>query len=307
MPASTSRYELLRQRLERFTRLLHGVEKGDVRAVHRTRVASRRLRELLPVLQLDSDLATKLGRRLRKVTDRLGSLRELDVLMLVIDELRESQRHSDRALTLVADAVARDRVHERERILAKLPIDEMRRTARKLQKAADGLDGADRRPPPARETPRGARWAVDARLVQRAKALRAAMDDAGAVYLPERLHAVRIALKKLRYALELEAEMSGLRSTPELQLLKRTQTVLGRMHDLQVFIARVRQVQAALTPPDLALWRELDHIVAAVENSCRRLHARYVKDRASVDAVSERVGPKGQSGARRSTGRRAAV
>ena len=31
----------------------------------------------------------------------------------------------------------------------------------------------------------------------------AAMTDAGAMYLPERLHAVRIAVKKLRYALEL--------------------------------------------------------------------------------------------------------
>ena len=50
--------------------MLHGVEGGDVRALHRTRVASRRLREVLPVLQLDPDMAHKLGRRLRKITQR---------------------------------------------------------------------------------------------------------------------------------------------------------------------------------------------------------------------------------------------
>jgi CHAD domain-containing protein len=307
MPASTPRYELLRQRLERFTRLLHGVEEGDVRAIHRTRVATRRLRELLPVLQLDSDLAAKLGKRLRKVTVRLGSLRELDVLLEVIEELRESRRHSERALALVADDVSRDRSRVRERVLTKLPLGEMRRIARKLERAADALERADSELPSPKAASRGWRWAIDARLAQRAKRLRAAMDDAGAVYLPERLHAVRIALKKLRYAVELSAEMSGARSTPDLQLLKRAQVLLGRMHDLQVFIARVRRVQAALAPPDLSLWRELDALVAAVENNCRRLHARYVRERPLLDAVCARVVPKGQVVARRSGARRAAV
>jgi CHAD domain-containing protein len=133
------------------------------------------------------------------------------------------------------------------------------------------------------------------------------MDDAGAVYLTERLHAVRIALKKLRYALELSAEMSGARSTPELQLLKRAQALLGRMHDLEVFIARVRQVQASLPQPDLSLWRDLDALVAAVENSCRRLHARYVRERPALEAICERVLPKGQSVPRRASTRQAAV
>ncbi len=132
------------------------------------------------------------------------------------------------------------------------------------------------------------------------------MEDAGAVYLPERLHTVRIAIKKLRYALEFSAEMSGARSTPELQLLKRVQTLLGRMHDLQVFIARVRQVQASLPQPDLSLWRELDALDAVVENSCRRLHARYVRERPAIEAVCERVLPKRQGVARRSSNRQAA-
>src|SRR6188508_3387603 len=98
MPALLNRYDLLRARIDRFTRMLHGVEAGDVSAVHHARVATRRLRELLPILQLDRSVAEKLGHRLRRTTRRLGAVRELDVLLLLTEELRESGRHSERAL-----------------------------------------------------------------------------------------------------------------------------------------------------------------------------------------------------------------
>jgi CHAD domain-containing protein len=80
-------YGLFRKRLDAFAQDLEGVEAGDVEALHRTRVASRRLRELIPLLQLDQDVARVLNRRLRKATIQLGTVRELDVLMLLIEEL----------------------------------------------------------------------------------------------------------------------------------------------------------------------------------------------------------------------------
>src|ERR1700687_5235330 len=107
--SSTRRYDLLRSRLDRFTRTLPGVESGEIGAVHRARVASRRLRELLPILELDQPLVRKLGRRLRKLTRRLGSVRDLDVLTLLIDELRGSSRLPDRALRRVGGAVQKAR------------------------------------------------------------------------------------------------------------------------------------------------------------------------------------------------------
>src|SRR5438045_809149 len=88
MSASRRRYDLLHKRLEQFTQMLHALGEGDVRALHRTRVASRRLREILPVLQLKPQLADRLGRRLKKVTAQLGEVRELDVLSTLIHELR---------------------------------------------------------------------------------------------------------------------------------------------------------------------------------------------------------------------------
>ena len=41
-------------------------ENGDAEPLHQLRVASRRLREVLPVLQLDARVAHKVGKRLRR-------------------------------------------------------------------------------------------------------------------------------------------------------------------------------------------------------------------------------------------------
>src|SRR5258706_10523812 len=98
MPVAARRSELLRRQLERFTRTLSGVEDGEVRALHRARVGSRRLRELVPLLQLEGESTRKLGRRLKKVTSRLGGVRRLDVLMLFIDELSSARPAHDAAL-----------------------------------------------------------------------------------------------------------------------------------------------------------------------------------------------------------------
>src|SRR5882762_5816865 len=107
MPVSTTRSELLKKRVDQFTRLLQAVQGGDVRALHQARVTSRRMRELLPMLQLDRSTARKLGRRLRKVTSRLGTVRELDVLLLLIDELHVSGRPGAAGLGRAGVRVAR--------------------------------------------------------------------------------------------------------------------------------------------------------------------------------------------------------
>lgn len=290
MAASTQRHDLLRKRLERFTRLLPALAQGDVNALHRTRVASRRLRELLPILQLDHDVTDRLSHRLRKVTARLGVVRELDVLLMLLDELHESRRHDHAALARVAEDVSRERARARGQLVGRrVPLDDLKQIARRLSRAADELDAASPTPAAGPSRARGWRWALDARIARRAASLRRAIAEAGAVYLPDRLHAVRIAVKKLRYALEIAADVAGERTTPDLRLLERAQELLGRLHDLQTLMERVRGVQASLTPPNIAAWRELDALITALENSCRRLHARYMRDRMAIDALADRL------------------
>jgi CHAD domain-containing protein len=288
MPVSTSRSVLLRKHLDRFSKMLPGLEQGDVTSLHRARVTSRRLRELLPTFQLEHPAAVKkLCRRLRKVTTRLGTVRELDVLLLLVDELHVSRRDRSSAVGRVGVAVAKKRDEARRRLLERLPIAEMRRIARKLGGVADELDLADESGSKAEA--RSWRWVVEARIAQRATRLMTAMNHAGAMYVPDRLHAVRIAIKKLRYALELSTAVAGQKTAVTLRALTRSQDLLGRVHDLQVLIDRVRKVQASLAPPNLTVWRELDALVNSLEDDCRRLHARYMHARDPLAAMVARL------------------
>jgi len=295
VPNANSVIKLLKTRLNHFAGGLDTVERGDVAALHRVRVASRRMRELIPVLQLQGNTGRKLGRRLRKVTRRLGVVRELDVLLLLIDELHVSRPVHQPALRRIRAEVAVARDAARKRLRSHLPIDTLRRLAKKLRRTVERLSEAQERSPRKRgeRSDRDLRWAIDARVAQRSARLSDAMVGAGAVYLPERLHDVRIASKKLRYALELWERLRGERNTPAVRALKRVQALLGRMHDLQVLIERAREVQASLTPPSLSTWRELDELVVALEDMCRRLHARYVRERGALESLTRRAGTSG--------------
>jgi CHAD domain-containing protein len=164
----------------------------------------------------------------------------------------------------------------------------MRRLAEKLDRVVEQLRVAEGSS--SRAAARHWRLAVDAQVASRAVRLSAAMADAGAMYLPERLHTVRIAMKKLRYAVELSAEISGTSRRAGLNALKRGQDLLGRLHDLQVLIERVRQVQASLMPPNLTVWRDLDALGLSLENDSRLLHARYMRSREALLALADELG-----------------
>jgi CHAD domain-containing protein len=292
MSLSPLRYDLLHARVEVFARTLHGVGKGNPRAIHRMRLASRRLRELLPLLQLDQPDTRRLTRRLRRVTDRLGTVREADVLILLLDELHESGRYLQGGLTRLSAALREEREAARKRLDTKLPAGGLKRLAARLEELVHDLEPTAHA---AARRDRAWRWALDARVTNRADALAAAMREAGAVYLAERLHVVRVALKKLRYAVELVNQVSGTRDA-DVKTLKRAQDLLGRMHDLQMLIDRIRQVQTA-PPAELRAERELEAIADALENECRRLHARYVRERPVLAAICARsvARPAGQA------------
>ena len=286
MSSPLSRHDLLRTRLDRFTRMLHGVASGDARAIHRMRVATRRLRELLPVLQLDARTARKLGRRLRRITRRLGEIRELDVLLDVMDDLQKSARYSGRVLGQITGEIRTARLEAQDDLVGKPLVSELARIARKLEAAAEELADAER----GRSRGRAWRWAIDARGSRRATTLSTAIEAAGALYLPERLHVVRIALKKLRYAVEVSAQATGADRATDLRTLKRGQDLLGRLHDFQVLIERVRHAQDSLAG-DVATGNldSLDNLVTGLEQQCRRLHARYVRERGALAAVCGRL------------------
>src|ERR671921_161257 len=76
---------MIRQRLRALARTLPGARTGDVASIHQARVATRRLREALPVLG-GGPRGRKLERRVRDLTQALGPVRELDVALLMLEE-----------------------------------------------------------------------------------------------------------------------------------------------------------------------------------------------------------------------------
>jgi CHAD domain-containing protein len=130
------------------------------------------------------------------------------------------------------------------------------------------------------------RDALGSRLMKRSKFLAAAISDAGHVYSPEQLHQVRIAAKKLRYAMELALDTGVKSAAAPLRLVKNAQDTLGKLHDLQVLQTHVAVVQAepkVRTLPDGGL----DILARALEDQCRHLHARYVASIPKLNDVLE--------------------
>src|SRR5687767_3165265 len=81
---------LIRQRLGALSRALPSARAGDVPAIHQARVATRRLREALPLIARGSS-GRKLARTVRRLTRALGPVRELDVALLTLEELARAQ------------------------------------------------------------------------------------------------------------------------------------------------------------------------------------------------------------------------
>ena len=266
---------LLRQRLTTMLDAMPAAQAGDTRSVHQARVATRRLREALPVLRtsVDRGALNRVQRQVRKMTRALGPVRELDVSLAHLDELAKKQLVSPRALGRVRNALARERALRRREMLATI-------TPGKLERLRQGLghvsSGPQQRQPMATLDEAGRQ------VSKRARRLRDAIDRAGGLYLADRLHAVRVAAKKLRYAMEIERELRRSRSTARITQLKRLQDLLGRMHDFEVLIDRTREVQADHATSDRQLTLELDTLVRALEAECRRDHAAYMRRRSAI-------------------------
>ena len=119
--------------------------------------------------------------------------------------------------------------------------------------------------------------------------LRTEIGRAGGLYNSERLHRVRVATKKLRYALEVDRELTRSRAVARINRLKVLQDALGRIHDFEILIEHTREVQTALAGVDRRAATELDGLVRTLETECRDCHAAFLRDRATIEALCQLV------------------
>jgi CHAD domain-containing protein len=260
---------LLSRRARELERHLPAAVAGDDTGVHQARVASRRLREGLPVLAARLKRGKKARRKIRHVTRALGTVREMDVTMHVLDELARSPGIPRDALEDIRGHVLAERERRRGVMLGRLHDLNTQKLSRRLEEVAIESTLAE---------PSVWREALATRIGRRSKRFAHAIHAAGQIYAPDRLHEVRIATKKLRYVLELAADAGIRAARPLVPRLKRLQETLGRLNDLTVIQRHVAAMQ--MNPPSRqgATRRGLDVIVTRLEDECRHLHARYTKE-----------------------------
>jgi CHAD domain-containing protein len=275
---------LIRQRVSALRRALPAAKAGDATSLHQARVATRRLRAALPLIA-SSGKAEKVTRAVRRLTRLLGPVRELDVAVIILDELEQNGEVPPAAIERLRASVIdeRQRLHAEVRAeLDDFDLDKLRKRAIAVARKHDD-----------RKKPREAASLVAARerVARRARRLAAAIDNAAGLYLPDRLHEVRIAVKKLRYVLELgiaDVKKSASRNA-RLRTLKNAQDLLGRMHDLEVLIARTRSIQSSPGASTLKVSADLDRLVRRLETECRRLHGHYMAARPALLALCHRL------------------
>jgi CHAD domain-containing protein len=248
---------------------------GNEHGVHQARVASRRLREAVPVLAtgLQGAKAGKARRKIRRLTRALGTVRELDVTIGLLDELARSPNIARTAVEEVRAHVMKERAGRRKLMLERLGHVDADKLDRRLASVGAALEQTALEP---------WRKTLASRLIARSRRLTTAMDDAGHMYAPERLHRVRIAAKKLRYGLELAADSGLTGAAPHLRLMKRVQDMLGKLHDLQILQAHVAEIEAEPRAGGVAAREAVEDLARHIEDQCRHLHGRYVAAAASL-------------------------
>ncbi len=252
----------------------------DVEGIHQTRVASRRLREWVPVLAPDARVGAPARVRggLRDVTRLFGPSRELDVSRVLLDAIASRTPAHAAAVSAVRAHVERERAKAgRARRRASRAVD-----IERLAAEVRALAGPGRAPGFVEAC--AARAA--ARLDRRARQVRERLVAAGFVYAPGPLHQVRIALKRFRYALEAAGKMGRFTLRGTLRRVKAMQDVLGDVHDLQVLSGHARDAMALAPASKRAA---IEALVAGVDGTVRAQHGRFVAGRDSLVEVLGRA------------------
>lgn len=253
--------EAITARADALLEHLPGALDGRGRETHRARVAARRLAEVLPLIGAAGE---RVARQVRDVRRLLGAGREIDVTM---DLLAEQAARHEWAPALVArvqrhlEAVAKKRRASSHDILEDVDPSKLRRGIR-----AAGVRAAKISTAVALKRLHERREAREASLARAARA-------SGAMYDVERLHRVRIHVKKLRYVIEAAGDMTGRRAATRIASLSQVQEHLGRLHDLQVLQGQIRSVESGFVPGRGRVAHGLARMADDVETDCRALHA----------------------------------
>jgi len=228
--------------LRKYHKREHDARVGDdPEGVHDVRVAVRRLRSALALLEdapgFDADDLKRWRKRLKELAAALGAVRDLDVQLGRLSAYREAQPELRDGLQPIWDEMTTERDKTRGEMLDALDEGKIRDTLKTLHGFATERsdEKSDDEMILVRHFAGGAIW-------RRYEAVLRYECDLPTESAPL-LHDIRIACKRLRYALEMFSHALGAGADPLIAVLVATQDCLGAHQDCVVARGYLEQSQ----------------------------------------------------------------
>jgi len=237
--------ECFAAQLDRLHAQLAGVrEARDVECVHQARVASRRLRAALGVFceAMTPKRRRRWRKAVRRLTQTLGHARDCDVqIAFLAEELAKTDAPAAcPGLAMVLAEVERERAECQPQLLEEIKRFDRGRAARQMRAMTRQVMDSTSPDPSSDGSGALVSWAeteIDKRVGE-------LLVFEGSLSRPEDVeehHAMRIAAKRLRYAMELLAPAFEGRLKRRIKAARQIQTLLGVVHDCDVWVDRLAE------------------------------------------------------------------
>jgi CHAD domain-containing protein len=239
------------------------LEFSDIEGVHAMRVATRRLRsalrDFLPLLKKRP--LGKARKKLKAIADALGAVRDQDVAILALEHLQAAaeidqiNEQIKEGIGILLEERQTVRVKAQTDLIQTLDAGNLRKLQADFSAALEKAVKKNKRKRVVSFNEAGREAVTDS--------LRELCDLGTSVYEPfnvEKLHEMRIAAKRLRYAVELFTACWGERIAPFAVEIAEMQSFLGEVHDCDVWLEslseqlRGRQNGAGGSEHKAAVW-----------------------------------------------------
>jgi CHAD domain-containing protein len=247
------------------------VKSASTDNVHKFRTNSRRIEALVSELAPENGNQKKLLKLLSKLRKKAGKVRDLDVQIAFLKELKAPDRHNQRAQLLAwLDSEQTRRKKKLEKAFDSETAEELRKRLRRVQSEIQ-LDGID-----------------PLRLAHKR------LPDPGTTPLSEKmLHSCRVEAKKARYLAELAPESAE--SEQFIDELKKAQDAIGEWHDITKLKKHAERLFGGVS--DSALVSVLQNISRAKFRRATNALVTAINEISRTRKAPESVSPRKPSGA----------
>lgn len=274
--------QLVHRHLDTVLTRLPDVLDGDTESIHEARISTRRLREVLPLT--GGSRIEHMTQTVREAGRQLGRVRDLDVMSELLSSLSERVPAAAALEVHNLREIVRTRRQEARQAMVKeledLDLPKLRdafHIGNRISRVWHRIEGSVAMWTPAWAEP------IWAQIAARKTEAVAATERAPGIYLPNRTHAARVAVKKLRYAVEVASDTGVWTPQRVLKDLRKIQGILGDVHDLQVLVELADQSQPADEKPSDAAVIVKNLLMTEIN----RYHAEYARRRPWIFGIAD--------------------